>query len=249
MSHARNFGLQSYCLRTTRDNAAVAAQVRDLGLDRIEVCAAHIDFNDPAEHAAVIAAYREAGVEIVSIGVQTFTGDAERERRWCAFAQAAGAKHISAHFCIDSFTTAIPAACRLAEEYDLRIAVHCHGGYQFGGQPAVLDHFLQLGTDRLGICLDTAWCMQIGPQQGDPLAWIDRFGSRIYGVHYKDFVFEPDAAWRDVVVGSGNLDLPAVVDALDRVGFDGYAVIEYEGDPDDPMPALGECVERMRALC
>jgi len=130
---ARDFGVQSFCFRTTKDNAQVAQYVKAIGLYKIEVCAVHADFNDPAAHDAVIAPYRDAGVQIVSIGVQTFSGNQEAERKWCEFAKKAGAKHISAHFKVDSFPTAVPLAAKLAEEYDLRIAVHCHGGYMFGG--------------------------------------------------------------------------------------------------------------------
>jgi len=90
--------------------------------------------------------------------------------------------------------------------------------------------------------------MQIGPRRGDPVAWVDEFAGRVYGVHYKDFTFEPNGQWQDVVVGEGTLDLPAFVAALERTNFDGYAVIEYEGDPEDPVPSLQRCVESMRGV-
>ena len=61
------------------------------------------------------------------------------------------------------------------------------------------------------------------------------------------FAFVADASWRDVPVGTGTLDLPAFVAALDEGGFDGVAIIEYEGEPENPEPMLRECVTRMRA--
>ena len=246
-SAARSFGVQSYCFRNFKDNREVAAKVKQIGLDRIEICAVHANFDDPASHAAVIDTYRQAGVRIVSIGVQTFIGDEAKERNWFRFAQAAGAKFISAHFKVDSFTSAIPVVRKLSDEFGIRVAIHCHGGYMFGGSPDVLDHLLKLGGPQIGINIDTAWCMQIGPRQGDPIKWVERWPDRIYGVHFKDFVFEKDAGWKDVVVGEGNLNLPAFVAALEKANFDGFAVIEYEADPADPVPALTRCVERMRA--
>jgi len=51
-----------------------------------------------------------------------------------------------------------------------------------------------------------------------------------------------------VVVGTGNLDLPGFVKALEETGFDGMAVIEYEADADNPVPALTECVKAMRKV-
>lgn len=129
----------------------------------------------------------------------------------------------------------------------MRIGIHCHGGYMFGGSPDVIRHLLDLGGERIGVNIDTAWCMQVGPGHGDPVKWVrERFPGRIYGVHYKDFVFDRNGKWNDVVVGTGNLDLPAFVKALDETGFDGMAVIEYEADPENPVPALTECVQRMR---
>ena len=66
-----------------------------------------------------------------------------------------------------------------------------------------------------------------------------RFSGRIYGVHYKDFVFARDGMWEDVVVGTGNLDVAAFVTALNEDGFDGFAVIEYEANAADPGTAEG----------
>lgn len=242
---ARDFGVQSYCFRHFEDNAVVARKVRDIGCDAIELCGVHVAFDEPERHAEAIAPYRDAGVRILSIGVLTFTGDEERERRWCAFARAAGARFVSAHFDVDSFQEAIPVAERLCEEHDLRLAIHCHGGYRFGGSADVLQHLLDRSGPRIGLCIDTAWCLQAA---GDPVEWARRFAGRIHGVHYKDFVFDRAGRWRDVVVGEGNLDLPGFVAALEEGGFDGYAVLEYEADPEDPVPALRRCVERMRGV-
>ena len=52
-------------------------------------------------------------------------------------------------------------------------------------------------------------------------------------MHYKDFLFDRRGQWSDQVVGTGNLDLPKVVAALEETGFDGPAVIEYEADPEN----------------
>ncbi len=246
---ALDFGVQSFCFRSFKDNTEVAAMVRDLGLDKIEICGIHSDaFKDLGLWRDVVAIYHDAGVQVVSIGVQGFSGDEETERRWFECAKAAGAGHIAAHFGVRNFQTVVPATAKLAEEYGIKIAIHCHGGYSFGGQPDVLAHLLELGGESIGICLDTAWCMQIGPRQGNPAQWVKRFSGRIYGVHYKDFVFAPNGAWEDVVVGTGALDLPAFVKALDDDNFDGYAVLEYEADPNNPVPALSECVQAVRAV-
>ncbi len=245
---AMDFGVQSYCFRHFKDNADVAEKVKAIGVDKIELCEVHADFSDPAGFNNVVKTYRDAGVSICSLGVQTFTGDTDTERKWFECAAAAGAREITAHFKVDSFTTAVPAAAKLCDEFDINIGIHRHGGYVFGGSPDVLEHLMDLGGPRIGLCIDTAWCMQIGPHLGQPVEWAKRFAGRIHGVHYKDFVFEKNAQWQDVVVGSGTLDLPAFVIALDEGGFDGAAVIEYEADVENPVPALTRCVESMRGV-
>ncbi len=248
MAGPLEFGVQSYCFRHFKDNADVAAKVREIGVDSIEVCGIHGDFSDPAGFEKEVKTYADAGVSIVSLGVQTFTNQEAEERKWFECAKAAGAKHLSAHFQVATFNEAVPTVVKLCDEFDMRIGIHCHGGYMFGGSQDVLDHLLHLGGPRIGLCIDTAWCMQTGPGPGNPVEWAKKYGDRVYGVHYKDFLFDKNAQWNDVVVGTGNLDLPAFVKELQNSGFDGYAVIEYEADVENPVPALTECVKKMRAL-
>jgi len=246
MNSALDFGVQSYCFRHFKNNAAVARMVREIGLDKIEVCAVHADLKDVEGFKEVNATYNEAGVDIISIGVNTFTGD-DSEENWFKAASAAGARHISCHFRPDSFMVALPKVRRWCRDYGIRVGIHCHGGYMFGGDPGTLRYLLDLGSPEIGVCLDTAWAMQIGPRAGNPVDWVRKhFPGQIFGVHYKDFVFDKDAMWNDVVVGEGNLDLPALIKALDDTGFDGMAVIEYEADVENPVPALKRCVESMR---
>jgi sugar phosphate isomerase/epimerase len=247
-----NFGVQSFCFREVRDNKKVAEMVKEIGVDSIEVCGIHADFSNPEEWQDIVETYNQAGVEIASIGVQTFDKNAdpnmENARKWFQCAEIAGCKHISAHFKIDSFHETVPLTAELCEEFGIRVGIHCHGGYMFGGSPDALKHLTRLGAPHIGLCLDTAWCMQIGPKQGNPVQWIEDFSESLTGIHFKDFTFNSDGSWNDVVVGTGTLDLPAVLATLDKVDFNGMAVIEYEGDPSDPVPTLRHCVSKMREL-
>lgn len=247
MSAAREFGVQSYCFRTVKDNADVAAKVLQIGVKKVEMCGVHANFDDLAVWKEQAAVYAQAGIEICSIGVQTFGTDMAAARRWFEAAKLAGAKVITAHFQVGNFQTVVPQVSKLCDEYGIQVAIHCHGGYCFGGSPDVIAHLLAIGGKGIGLCIDTAWCMQIGPHAGNPVEWVKRFSGRIYGVHYKDFVFARNGMWEDVIVGSGNLNVAAFVKALEADGFNGAAVIEYEANPDNPVPALTECVKAIRA--
>lgn len=246
MSKTIDFGVQSYCFRHFKENPVVAAKVRAIGLDKIELCGVHADFNTPSAFKEVAKVYADAGVSIVSLGVQTFQGH-DGEKAWFECAALAGARHISTHFRIENYLQAIPKVRAWSREFGIRVGIHCHGGYMFGGSPDVLDHLVGLGGPEIGLCIDTAWAMQIGPHQGNPVEWTKRYAGKICGVHFKDFTFERNGQWQDVVVGTGNLDLPAFAKGLLAGGFDGMAVIEYEADVENPEPALKRCVDSMRA--
>ncbi len=244
MSTSPSFGVQSWCFRHFTDNQVVAKKVREIGLDKIELCAVHADFSKLESMKEAVAVYRQHEVSIVSIGVQTFEG-LDSERAWFECAAEAGARHISAHFRINNFLQAIPKVRNWSREFGIRVGIHCHGGYMFGGSPDVLDYLIGLGGPEIGLCIDTAWAMQIGPQKGNPVEWAKKYAGKIYGIHYKDFTFDRSGQWSDTIVGQGNLQLAAFNEALKQGGFNGMSVIEYEADVENPDPALKRCVESM----
>ena len=73
---------------------------------------------------------------------------------------------------------------------------------------------------------------------------MDQFGDRLYAIHMKDFVFDRNGTFEDVVVGEGSLDLPALLAAFKKLPFDGSACVEYEGE--DAVEASARCVEAVR---
>jgi sugar phosphate isomerase/epimerase len=244
-STARNVGVQSWTFRNFKPIDAMLAQVKAAGLDRIELCGAHANFEDPSTWQATVDACKAAGVTVESMGVQTFTNNYQKEKLWCEFAKKIGARHISAHFQVSTFREAVASARALAEAYDLRIAIHCHGGYMFGGSVDVISHLLELGGPRIGVCIDTAWCMQSG--NANPADWAKKWAGRIYGIHYKDFVWDRTGKWSETVAGEGNLNLPQLLKVLDETSFDGYAVVEYEAQAENPGPSVKAGVAKVKA--
>lgn len=237
-------GVQSWCFREFKSTDALLAQLQSLSLPRVELCDLHLPLEDESAWPAFLEQFRAAGVQISSIGVQTFRGDEAAEDRWCRFCKAAGASVISAHFDLDNIPAAYRTAEKLAEKHDLLIALHNHGGYHWTGNAMMIEHIFKNSSDRIGLCIDTAWCLQAGE---DPLKWAERFRSRLYAVHLKDFRFSPDGRWEDVVLGTGALRLReflALTSAAPRLSA---VTIEYEGDVQNPLPALRACVEKVRA--
>lgn len=244
MDTAKELGVQSYCFRNFKDNAETAALVKQCGLSQIELCGVQVDFQAPETFEEVVGIYRDAGIRIVSTGVNAITAEAQKNRNLFEFLKVAGCGFMSVDFPIHTIPETFRAAEVLADEYDVKLAIHNHGGRHWLGSAAVLDWVFKQTSPRIGLNLDTAWALH---SHEDPLAMIDRFADRLYGIHIKDFVFDRAGNHEDVVVGTGNLDLPGLLNKLEAIDFGGFVVLEYEGDADNPVPALTECVKAVAA--
>jgi sugar phosphate isomerase/epimerase len=240
----KNLGVQSYCFRGFKAVPDLIAQVKALGLARTEVCGVHADFSDESTFDGVIAQFRHAGLQISSIGVQTFRGD-PAEEKWFKFAKAAGCRLIATNFDLKAAPVAIPATEKLAEKYDMLLGIHNHGGYHWLGSLDMVTHILSNAGPRLGLCLDTAWAMQTGE---DALKWAEKLQAKLFGIHVKDFTFDRAGKWHDVVVGTGNLKLKEVLALAMAAPQMAAVTLEYEGDVNNPVPALRECVEAVQKL-
>jgi sugar phosphate isomerase/epimerase len=93
------------------------------------------------------------------------------------------------------------------------------------------------------LCLDTGWAID-GKQ--DPVALAKKYRDRLYGVHFKDFVYQRVRKPVDVIIGEGLLDLPAFLAVLKELDYSEPISFEYEGDPGNPIPAVRKCVEAVQ---
>jgi inosose dehydratase len=235
-------GVHSYCFRAFKSLPNLIAQIKDLGLNRVELCGVHADFNDEKQFAGTITAFRDAAITITSIGIQKFCNHAVEES-WFRFAKAAGCKLISMTFDFRALPDVIPATEKLAEKYDLLLGIHNHGGFHWLGNLDMMGHVLQHAGPRLGVCLDTAWAMQSGE---DALQWAEKLHHKMFGIHLKDFIFDRAGRWTDVVVGTGNLKLKEILAFAISAPRMQAVTLEYEGAVANPGPALKECVAAVR---
>jgi len=243
MDVANTLAVQSWCLRKFKKTDEVIARVKELGLKRLELCGVHADFNTPAGFDDLIAAYRQAGITISSLGVEGFGPDEAHARNRFEFARKAGCRVISANFAPATFLAALPVVYKLCEEYRINLGIHNHGGYHWLGSGEILNWVFSFTRPCIGLNMDTAWALDA---RQDPLKWAETYANRLYAVHIKDFVFDRARKSTDVVVGTGNLDLPKLLAQLKAGGFKGEMILEYEGDVDNPIPALAQCVEAIR---
>lgn len=92
--------------------------------------------------------------------------------------------------------------------------------------PAALHRLM--GLSGIDFCPDTAHLAGGG---GDPADLIRTFGNRLAHVHLKDW---DSRTRRFLPLGQGELDFPAIIEAIRHAGYDDWLMVEldcYDGDP------------------
>jgi len=114
------------------------------------------------------------------------------------------------------------------------LGYHNHMG-SLGERPEEVDQILQAADPRYAkLELDVAHYFQGG---GEPAKAIEKYGDRLLFLHIKDVEPAPENAdakrpYRFVELGRGKVDLPAVFDALRKVNFRGWAIVELDVVPE-----------------
>jgi sugar phosphate isomerase/epimerase len=140
-----------------------------------------------------------------------------------------------------------------AEAHGLRFGYHCHG-YEFVPAPeGTLFETLAGATDpkRVMFQVDVFHAFHGGT---DPARLIDRYGSRVVSLHLKDLkqgapvkagtaTATPDV---DVPVGTGQIDMPAVLRTAMKAGVSIYYVEDESADPWNNIPQSVAYLKRFR---
>jgi inosose dehydratase len=138
------------------------------------------------------------------------------------------------------------------QETGLRTVVHHHCA-GFAETPGEIEMLLGLTDPKVvGLCFDTGHYRFGG---GDPLTGLKKHAGRIWHVHFKDC--HPGLAeqsrrqgWdyftsvRNGIfceLGKGDVDFPAIKAELERLGYDGWIVVEQ-----DVLPGMGSPKESAR---
>ncbi len=116
----------------------------------------------------------------------------------------------------------------------LQLGYHNHMG-AMGQTPEGVDQIMDAVDPRYAkLELDVAHYFQGG---GDPVKAIEKYRDRLLFLHLKDVEHLPSAAegkesYRFVELGRGLVDLPAVIDALRKIDFRGWGIVELDAVPD-----------------
>jgi inosose dehydratase len=234
-------GIQLFSLRGYPVDEALS-HVRDLGIGFVEFYPKMFPIGSDA---AAITAMKEKlaglGLAISGHGVNRFTKDAAANRKIFEFAKAAGIRTLTADPDPDSF----PSLDELVREFDIRVAIHNHGPTHRYNKAADVLHAIEKHDERIGACADLGHFIRSGER---PVDVIRLLTGRLYGVHLKDFAEMQDKT-HGVILGTGHMDVPAVMAALVQAKFpaDGALSIEYEENPQDPLADIRECIAVARA--
>jgi sugar phosphate isomerase/epimerase len=194
---------------------------------------------DVAAHAEV---YRAAGLTLTGVGNVSLTKDDEIDiRAKFDYCKAAG---VTLMACAASHA-ALPRLERFVREYDIRLALHNNGptNKEFPAPADVLKAVAPFDP-RVGCCLDVGAAMRAG---ADPVASIRAAGPRLFQVHMKD-VADHSPTSADVAVGEGVMPVRAIFAALAEMKYAGYVDLEYEIQPDNPMPGVTQSFAFMRGV-
>ena len=134
----------------------------------------------------------------------------------------------------------IAAACRTD---GVSVAFHNHAAELAGDAEIIATMVARLDAAELGLGTDLGWVVRGG---ADPLEFVSQFGDRLAYLHVRDLTAGPGRRFTEV--GQGVEDIPALIRALDGVGYRGWLVVESEfGDGWQGATDPEETVRRQHA--
>ncbi len=128
---------------------------------------------------------------------------------------------------------------RLAEEYQINVAIHNHPEPSRYWNPDTVLEVCKGRSKRIGACADTGHWMRSGI---NPLEAIRKLEGRIISFHFKDLNKYGKQGSHDVPWGTGQANVRAILEELYRQKFRGVFSAEYEHNWENNLPELAECV-------
>jgi sugar phosphate isomerase/epimerase len=186
--------------------------------------------------------FESAGIKILGVGNVSFAKDdaAEMQRNF-EYAKALGAPVIV----MAPTAVTVPKIEKLVKEYNIKAAIHNHGP-EDKHFPAPSDVLKAVkGMDpRMGLCVDVGHTTRTG---ADILTAIKDAGARLHDMHVKDLanLMNKDS---QVAVGEGEMPIASIFKLLQKMGYKGGVMLEYEINADNPVPGMEKSFSYMRGV-
>jgi sugar phosphate isomerase/epimerase len=235
-------GVASYSFRNF-PRAKAIEMTKALRTPYINLKSMHLPYKaSPAEIAAARNEIQSSGLQIVGGGMITFETDTDDGvRKYFDYAKAAGMP-VMVSTCKQ---TALPRVEKFAKQYDIKIAIHNHGP-EDPDFPSPYDVLKAVkGMDpRMGLCIDVGHTVRTGT---DVVRAVADAGPRLLDMHIKDLRDLKDKD-SQCIVGEGAIPIPAIFRRLIAMRYPGYVNLEYEIEPDDPLPGMKHSFAYMRGV-
>jgi inosose dehydratase len=135
-------------------------------------------------------------------------------------------------------------ARRVHDQLGLQVVFHHHCAGYVETSYEVAELMARADPDLVGLCLDTGHWHYGG---GDAVACIREYGERVRYLHLKDCsgeiarqcreqkldYFQAVAAGVFCELGQGEVDFPSVIGEMEKLGYDGWAIVEQDILTDD----------------
>jgi sugar phosphate isomerase/epimerase len=235
-------GVASYSLRNFPRDKAIE-MTKALGVRYINFKSMHLPYDaSPAEIALARQQLAAAGLELVGGGMITFETDTDDGvRKYFDYAKAAGMP-LMVSTCKAG---TLPRVEKFAKQYDIKVAIHNHGP-EDPDFPSPYDVLKAVkGMDpRIGLCIDWGHTVRTGT---DVVRATADAGPRLLDMHAKD-LRDLKVAESQCTVGEGKMPTAEIFRQLEKMNYPGYVNLEYEIEPDNPMPGMQQSFAYMRGV-
>jgi sugar phosphate isomerase/epimerase len=182
----------------------------------------------------MLEAAKAADVQIIDTGVIDISSRENEARRLFDWAKKVGISEIVS----EPEPKALPMIDKLAGEYGIKVAIHDHPKPSRYWDPEFTYDLIK-DLKHIGFCADVGHWKRSG---FDPVVVLEKYGERVYSLHFKDLVPNPDLkGYHDVPWGTGESKAASMLATLKKKGFQGPIAIEYEHTWD--VPTLQKCVD------
>jgi sugar phosphate isomerase/epimerase len=175
----------------------------------------------PEERAKVKQMLKDKGISIVAMGV-IVPGTIDDWKKFFDLAKEFGLSYITAEPKKDQWN----AVDSLAGIYGIKVAIHDHPKPNMYWSPDSVLAAIQ-GHPNIGSCADVGHWARNGL---DPVECLKKLEGHIIGVHLKDIDSVGNTKAKDLVVGTGKINFPAIFSELARQHFKGMFSIERENN-------------------
>ena len=234
-------GIASYTFRNF-DQSHLIDFMKELKTPYLNVKEVHLPMTPTDQVKQRADQYRAAGLTLTAAGAIYFPKDDDDDiRAKFEYCKVAGIPLI-----VGSPThKTLPRVEKFVKQYDIRLAIHNHGP-EDKEWPSPLDVLAAVKSmdPRMGCCIDVGHTVRTGT---DVVSAIRQAGPRLFDLHMKD-LRDSNQRESQVAVGEGMMPVRDIFQTLIDMRYPGYVDLEYEINPDNPMPGVVQSFAFMRGV-